>query len=108
MNAMSSQITDVSSVYSNACSGADQRKYQSSASLAFVMVIHRWITRTKGRWGGKCVNSVSIVCVYSLTTVQQRVENAHEFVTYFKTYFRGLAKHGLNDGRTNTDFALLM
>ena len=38
MNAMASQITGVSIVYLTACSGADQRKHQSSASLG----IHRW------------------------------------------------------------------
>ena len=42
MNAMASQITGVSLVYSTVCSGADQRKHQSSASLAFVRGIHRW------------------------------------------------------------------
>ena len=39
---MASQITRVSIVYSTVCSGADQRKLQSSASLAFVGGIHRW------------------------------------------------------------------
>ena len=33
MNATVSQITGISIVYSTDCSGADQRKYQSSASL---------------------------------------------------------------------------
>ena len=42
MNAMASQITDVSIVCSSVCSGADQRKHQSSSSLAFVRGIHRW------------------------------------------------------------------
>ena len=42
MGAMASQITGVSSVYSTAYSGVDQRKHQSSSSLAFVRVIHRW------------------------------------------------------------------
>ena len=36
MGAMASQITGVLSVFSTVCSGADQRKHQSSASLAFV------------------------------------------------------------------------
>ena len=36
MSAMVSQITSVSIVCSTVCSGADQRKHQSSASLAFV------------------------------------------------------------------------
>ena len=36
MSTILSQITGVSTVYSIACSGADKRKHQSSASLAFV------------------------------------------------------------------------
>ena len=42
MSSVASQITSVSFVCSSACSGADQRKHQSSASLAFVRGIHRW------------------------------------------------------------------
>ena len=42
MSAMASQITGVGIIYSTVCSGADQRKHQSSASLAFVREIHRW------------------------------------------------------------------
>ena len=42
MSAMTSQITSVSIIYSVVCSGANQRKRQSSASLAFVRRIHRW------------------------------------------------------------------
>ena len=37
-----SQITSISIVYSTICSGTDQRKHQSSASLAFVRRIHWW------------------------------------------------------------------
>ena len=40
MDAMASQITSASIVYSAVCSGADQRKW--SASLASVREIHRW------------------------------------------------------------------
>ena len=39
---MASQITSLTMVYSTVYSGADQRKHQSSASLAFVRGIHRW------------------------------------------------------------------
>ena len=39
---MASQITGVSIVCSTVRSGADQRKYQSPVSLAFVMTTHRW------------------------------------------------------------------
>ena len=42
MSPMASQITGVSIVYSNVCLGSDQRKHQSSASLAFVKGSHRW------------------------------------------------------------------
>ena len=39
---MASQITSLMVVYSTVYSDADQRKHQSSASLAFVRGIHRW------------------------------------------------------------------
>ena len=42
MSAIVSQITGASIVYSAVCSGADQRKHQSSASLAFVRGIDQW------------------------------------------------------------------
>ena len=55
MSAMTSQINGVSIVCSTVCSGAYQRKHQSSASMAFVRGIHRsdrWIPLTKGQLGG--------------------------------------------------------
>ena len=42
MSAIASQITTLTIVYSTVYSGEDQRKYQSSASLAFVQEIRRW------------------------------------------------------------------
>ena len=44
------QITGVSIVYSTVCSDADQRKHQSSASLAFVRGIHRWPVNSPHKW----------------------------------------------------------
>ena len=41
MSLMASQITSLTIVYSAVYSGADQRKHQSSASLAFVRGIHK-------------------------------------------------------------------
>ena len=41
MGAMASQITSLTIVYSTIYWGADQRKHQSSATLAFVWGIHR-------------------------------------------------------------------
>ena len=56
MTSMATQITSLTIVYSAVYSSADQRKRQSSASLAFVRGIHRdrWIPRTKGQLRGKC------------------------------------------------------
>ena len=45
MGTIASQITDVLIVYSTVCSDADQRKHQSSASLAFVRGIRRALTK---------------------------------------------------------------
>ena len=42
MSAMALEITILTIVYSTVYSGADQRKHQSSASLAFVGGIRRW------------------------------------------------------------------
>ena len=41
MDTIASQITSLTIVYSSVYSGADQRKHQSSASLAFAWGIHR-------------------------------------------------------------------
>ena len=46
MSAMASQDTSITIVYSTVYSGADQRKLQSSASLAFVRGIHRWLVNS--------------------------------------------------------------
>ena len=42
MSTMASQITSLTIVYSTVYSGTDERKHQSSMSLAFVRGIHRW------------------------------------------------------------------
>ena len=42
MSPMVSQISSLTIVYSTVYSGTDQRKHQSSASLAFVVGIYRW------------------------------------------------------------------
>ena len=47
---MASQITSLAIVYLTGNSGAGQRKYQSSASLAFVQGIHRWPVNSPHKW----------------------------------------------------------
>ena len=65
MSAMASQITSLTIVYSSVYSGVNQRKHQSSASLAFVGGIHRSPVNSPHKWpvtwkmfpfeGGPCV-----------------------------------------------------
>ena len=50
MDTMASQITSLTIVYSTVYSDADQRKYQSSASLAFVRGIHRRPVNSPHKW----------------------------------------------------------
>ena len=50
MGAMASQITNLTIVYSTVYSGADQRKHQSSASLAFVWGIHWGPVNSPHKW----------------------------------------------------------
>ena len=56
MSTMASQITSLTIVYSTVYSSTDQRKHQSSASLAFVWGIHRWPVNSlhKGPVTRKC------------------------------------------------------
>ena len=69
MTTMTSEITSLTVVYSTVYSDADQRKHQSSASLAFLWGIHRdrWMPRTKGQLRGKyfhlMTSSWSQICI---------------------------------------------
>ena len=64
MTTMASQITSLAVVYSSVYSDANQRKHQSSVSLAFVWGIHRdrWIPRTKDQLRGKCFHLMTSSC----------------------------------------------
>ena len=64
MGPIPSQITSLTIVYAIVYSDADQRKHQSSASLAFVWGIHRdrWIPRTKGQLRGKYFHLMTSSC----------------------------------------------
>ena len=50
MGAMASLITSLTSVYSTVHSGTDQRKHQSSASLALVWGLHRRPVNSMNKW----------------------------------------------------------
>ena len=71
MTAMPSQFTSLTVVYSTVYSDADQRKHQSSASLAFVWGIHRdqWIPSTKGQLRAKYFHLMTSSCYTTLGLV---------------------------------------
>ena len=50
MGTMASQITSLTIVYSTFYSGADERKHQSSVSLAFEWGNHRWPVNSPHKW----------------------------------------------------------
>ena len=50
MGTIVSQITSLMIVYSAVYSNADQRKHQSSVSLAFVLGIHQWPVNSLHKW----------------------------------------------------------
>ena len=70
MTTIASAFTSLTVVYSPVYSDVDQRKHQSSASLAFVRGIHRdrWIPRTKGQLRGKCFHLMTSSCWYTSLT----------------------------------------
>ena len=50
MGGTACQITSIAIAYTTVYTGADQRKHQSSASLAFVWGIHRWSVNSSHKW----------------------------------------------------------
>ena len=60
MSPMASQITSLTIVCSTVYSGADQRKHQSSAPLAFVWGIQRWSLNSSHEGPVKFAENVSI------------------------------------------------
>ena len=76
MTSVASQITSLAVVYSIVYSDADERKHQSSASLAFVRGIHRdrWIPRTKGQSRGKCFHLMT--SSWTEGTINQQLEHS--------------------------------
>ena len=64
MSDITSQFTSLTIVYSIVYSDADQRKHQSSASLAFVWGIHRGPVNSPHKWQlrGKCFHLMTSSC----------------------------------------------
>ena len=98
MTTMASQITSLTVIYSTVYSDSDQRKHQSSASLAFVWGIHRdrWIPRTTGQLRGKCFHLMtsswryfpySVTSSLNVTSVAAFHCNEIPSSLYYKTHF---------------------
>ena len=86
MGAMASQITSLIIVHSTVYSGSDQRKHQSSASLAFVRRIHRWPVNSPHKWPVTQkmfqFDDVIIVCVYVMDKQLYRtISNSRQLLT---------------------------
>ena len=113
MTTVASQITSLTIVYSIVYSVADQRKYQSSASLAFVRGIHRdrWIPRTKGQLRGKCFHLMTSSCfiafyshdglLYFILTTRiasmERMCHRYFFHLYSESYCRFVNVHAIRN-----------
>ena len=74
MGAMAAQITSLTIVYSTAYSDADQRKYQSSVSLAFEQGIHRWPVNSphKGPATRKIFPFVNVIILYLDSNIAEK------------------------------------
>ena len=85
MNAMASQITSVSIVHSTVCSGADRRKHQSPASLAFVRRIHRWPVNSphKGTVTRKLFPFDDVIMVVRERAISILITHASLFSSYW-------------------------
>ena len=70
MGALASQITSLTIVYSTVYSDADQRKHQSSASLAFVWGIHRGPVNSPHKWSvtWKMFPFDDVIMIFTLKT----------------------------------------
>ena len=75
MGAIASQITSLMIVYSTVYSNSDQRKHQSSATLAFVRVIHRGTVNSPHKWPVTRKIFDDLIMVYVNATVDLTAGN---------------------------------
>ena len=116
MGAIASQITSLTIVYSTVYSDADQRKHQSSASLAFVRGIHQEPVNSPHKWPvtRKCFHMMTSSCKHrgvirkktgavKLFIAAVRIYNVNEYVTHsahWMIFDNADTSHKLN-GKTN-------
>ena len=80
MGTMASQITSLMIVYSTVYSGTNERKHQTSTSLACVREIHRWRVNSphKGQWRGK---------LFHLMTSSRKWDTLHLWANEFAIHY---------------------
>ena len=85
MGMIASQITSLTIVYSTIDSDADQRKNQSSASLAFVWGIHWWLVNSPHKWPvrQKIFPFDDVIMVYCKIKLKKRYFGNRLFQTHF-------------------------
>ena len=86
MGTMASQITSLTIVYSTVYSGADQRKHQSFASLAFVRGNHQWPVNSPHKW------SVTRKMFPFVDVIMREVLKCHIYVRYCPSKFINVSK----------------
>ena len=89
MTPMVAQITSLTVVYSTVYSDVNQRRHQSSASLAFVWGSHRdrWIPRTKGQLRGKCFHVMTSSSLLITTNMKNTLNGGPEVVRLYCNTF---------------------
>ena len=94
ISAIASQITGVSIVCSNVCSGTYQIKHQSSASLVFAREIHRWPVDSplKGPVSRKMFPFVDVIMFFS-RWVSDGYPILRQHLAYPKLYLSGYKPH---------------
>ena len=82
MGAIASQVTSLTIVYSTVYSDADQRKHQSSVSLAFVRGIHRGPVNSPHKWPvtRKMFPLDDVILFYSLRLAEPAMSLWHGYV----------------------------
>ena len=93
MGAIASQITSLTIVYSIVYSDADQRKHQSSASLAFVQGIHRGTVNSPHKWPvtrKMFPFDDVIMCGNKTRSVASKTMVIHYFTLWLRNSFRAV------------------
>ena len=101
MGAMASQITSLTSVYLIVHSSADQRKHQSSASLAFVRRIHRWPVSSphKSPVTRKMFQFDDVIMTYMCASVSCSIDNdasKNIYVLQLIVFYASVKNRGYN------------